>query len=178
MQFERCSFETQAKVKIHCCRLHGPGVHEKLQRSRIQHEMLRLEFLCFACGFNGATSLCKRLRDLQFGCEDFKFSLQNALSHCHSHLMHLGLCRLHSFVLLCFFCISCVFLPWGISINFTKVTSHTGKSPSFMIFISRVSGADIGLPLYPHPSILGGQNLRFTPVPVITDWNHSGCRHP
>ncbi len=45
-------------------------------------------------------------------------------------------------------------------------------------FISRVSGADIGLPLYLRPSVLGGQNLRFTPVPVIIDWNHSGCRHP
>ncbi len=38
--------------------------------------------------------------------------------------------------------------------------------------------SDIGLPLYLCPSVLGGQNLRFTPVPVITDWNHSGCRHP
>ncbi len=49
---------------------------------------------------------------------------------------------------------------------------------SLRIIISRGSGADIGLPLYLHPSVLGGQNLRFTPVPVITDWNHSGCRHP
>ncbi len=46
------------------------------------------------------------------------------------------------------------------------------------LFISRGSLADIGLPLYPRPSVLGGQNLRFTPVPVITDWNHSGCRYP
>ena len=45
------------------------------------------------------------------------------------------------------------------------------------LFISHGSGADIGLPLYPRPSVLGGQNLRFTPIPVITDWNHSGCRH-
>ena len=39
----------------------------------------------------------------------------------------------------------------------------------YIMIISRGSGADIGLPLYPRPSILGGQNLRFTPVPVITD---------
>ncbi len=36
----------------------------------------------------------------------------------------------------------------------------------------------IGLPMYPHPSVLGGKNISFTPVPVIMDWNHSGCRHP
>ncbi len=41
-----------------------------------------------------------------------------------------------------------------------------------------ISRADIGLPVYPRPSILGGKNISFTPVPVITDWNHSGCRHP
>ncbi len=53
------------------------------------------------------------------------------------------------------------------------------KSPARdPFFISRVSGADIGLPLYPRLSVLGRQNLRFTPVPVITDWNHSGGRHP
>ncbi len=46
------------------------------------------------------------------------------------------------------------------------------------IIISRGSGADIGLPLYLCLSVLGGQNLCFTPVPVITDWNHSGCRYP
>ncbi len=55
---------------------------------------------------------------------------------------------------------------------------YANRAHSSSIFISRGSGADIGLPLYPCPSILGGQNLHFTPVPVITDWNHSGCRHP
>ncbi len=34
----------------------------------------------------------------------------------------------------------------------------------FWLIISR---ADIGLPVYPRPSVLGGKNISFTPVPVI-----------
>ncbi len=108
-------------------------------------------------------------RNLQRMCH------RSLLSTCQTSTVFCCSCDVRSVEIVRSVRVKPTFVTWGNKSRNSEINPRQNR-----LIISRGSGLILVCPcIRVCPSwVEVDKNLHFTPVPVITDWNHSGCRHP